>query len=49
MPRPVVVLWSGGKDSLLALAQTLQDDQLEVVAIVTTITREYDRISMHGV
>lgn len=49
MPRPVVVLWSGGEDSTLALAQTLQDDQLEVVALVTTVTREYNRISMHGV
>ncbi len=49
MPRPVVVLWSGGKDSMLALAQTLQEDQFEVVALVTTVTREYDRISMHGV
>jgi uncharacterized protein (TIGR00290 family) len=44
-----VVLWSGGKDSLLVLAQTLQDGQLEVVALITTVTREYDRISMHGV
>lgn len=34
---------------MLALAQTLQDDQLEVVSLVATVTREYDRISMHGV
>jgi uncharacterized protein (TIGR00290 family) len=41
--------WSGGKDSALALAAIKQDDRLEVVGLLTTITANYDRISMHGV
>jgi uncharacterized protein (TIGR00290 family) len=45
----VVLAWSGGKDSSLALARLQADPTIEVVALVTTITREYDRISIHGV
>lgn len=41
--------WSGGKDSSLALAETLRDDRYKVTALVTTVTTEYDRVSMHGV
>jgi len=47
--RPVVLAWSGGKDSSLALAALRADPSVEVVAVLTTITREYDRISIHGV
>jgi uncharacterized protein (TIGR00290 family) len=43
------VSWSGGKDSTLALAAALADQALEVRALVTTVTAEYERISMHGV
>jgi uncharacterized protein (TIGR00290 family) len=45
----VVVAWSGGKDSSLALAALRADPTVEVVALLTTITRDYDRISIHGV
>ena len=41
--------WSGGKDSSLALAALRADDRYEVVALLTSITREYDRVSIHGV
>jgi uncharacterized protein (TIGR00290 family) len=47
--QPVVVAWSGGKDSALALRAIQRDPRYRVVALVTTITTEYDRISMHGV
>ena len=40
--------WSGGKDSTLAL-WTLRRQRLEPVALTTTVTETYDRISMHGV
>ncbi len=43
----VLVSWSGGKDSCLALAETRRTRN--VVALLTTITRDFDRISMHGV
>ena len=47
--QPVLVAWSGGKDSALALQEVLRDERYRVVALVTTVTAEYDRISMHGV
>jgi uncharacterized protein (TIGR00290 family) len=45
----IVLAWSGGKDSTLALAALRADPRYRVVALVTTVTREYDRISIHGV
>ena len=44
-----IFAWSGGKDSSLALYKILQEDQYEVVALLTTVNRELKRISMHGV
>src|SRR5690348_9225898 len=49
VPQDVIVAWSGGKDSALALRESLRDGRYRVVALLTTVTREYDRISMHGV
>jgi len=49
MSQSVALAWSGGKDSSLALAALQADPNIQVVALVTTITQEYDRISMHGV
>jgi len=48
-PRPVVLSWSGGKDSALALHGLAKAPDLRVEALLTTITRDFDRISMHGV
>lgn len=48
-PDPVVLSWSGGKDSSLALAALRADPRYEVVALLTSITTEYDRVSIHGV
>lgn len=49
-PRKKCVFnWSGGKDSTLALHHVLQDDTLEVKYLLTTISKQYERISMHGV
>jgi len=45
----VIVSWSGGKDSALALYELLEAGRYEVCALLTTVTEEYDRISMHGV
>jgi uncharacterized protein (TIGR00290 family) len=45
----VLLAWSGGKDSALALAALRADPAWRVVGLVTTMTREYDRISIHGV
>lgn len=40
--------WSGGKDSALTL-WTVRDQGIEPLALITTVTDEYNRISMHGV
>jgi uncharacterized protein (TIGR00290 family) len=47
--KPVLFCWSGGKDSCMALHQLRRDPLREVVALLTTVTEGYDRISMHGV
>ncbi len=41
--------WSGGKDSSLALREIERGTDYEVVALLTTVTGEHDRVSMHGV
>ena len=49
-PRlPVVMSWSGGKDSALALWRLRQNPAFDVRALLTTITEGYDRISMHAI
>jgi len=49
MKEKVIVSWRGGKDSALALYELHKNKNYEIVALLTTITRDYDRISMHGV
>jgi uncharacterized protein (TIGR00290 family) len=48
-PQDVLLAWSGGKDSALALREVVRDGRYRVTALLTTVTGEYDRISMHGV
>src|ERR1700693_2929416 len=45
----VVMSWSGGKDSTMAAYQLLASQKYEIAALLTTVTQDYDRISMHGV
>ncbi|HJX89270.1 MAG TPA: diphthine--ammonia ligase [Pyrinomonadaceae bacterium] len=47
--KPVLMSWSGGKDSCLALYEIQKSSNYRVATLLTTMTREYDRISMHGV
>ena len=49
MREPIVMCFSGGKDSSLALQAIKHDHQYDVVALLTTVTSEYERVSMHGV
>jgi uncharacterized protein (TIGR00290 family) len=46
---PILLAWSGGKDSMLALERLLGDARWRIVGLVTTVTAEYDRIAIHGV
>ena len=41
--------WSGGKDSSLALYHLLKDKNYSVEKLLTNISGDYHRISMHGV
>lgn len=46
---PVVLSWSGGKDSAWALHVLRQDSTVEVVALVSTVTEGFERVAMHGI
>jgi uncharacterized protein (TIGR00290 family) len=48
-PEPIILSWSGGKDSALALARLREDPRVQVVGLLTTVTAGYDRVSIHGV
>jgi len=41
--------WSSGKDSAFALSVARARPDLEITALLTTVTDEYARVSMHGV
>ncbi|MGZ3493712.1 MAG: Dph6-related ATP pyrophosphatase [Thermodesulfobacteriota bacterium] len=49
MTERALFTWSGGKDSALALYELQKGNGYKVVALLTTLTEDYDRISMHGV
>jgi uncharacterized protein (TIGR00290 family) len=48
-PTPVLVSWSSGKDSTLALERLLADPRVRVTGLVTTVSPQFDRVSIHGV
>jgi uncharacterized protein (TIGR00290 family) len=50
-PQPeeaILFCWSGGKDSAMAL-YALARHKARVTGLLTTVTDDYDRVSMHGV
>jgi uncharacterized protein (TIGR00290 family) len=48
--RQAALLWSGGKDSALALHHVRSSHpDLHVTRLVTCVSQAYDRVSMHGV
>ena len=49
MSKDIFLSWSGGKDSSLALYEIQKANSHHVAGLLTTITEDYDRISMHGV
>jgi len=48
-PHKTVFHWSGGKDSAIALQKLLQNDEYRVDLLLTTVSKEHNRVSMHGV
>lgn len=49
MRVPILLSWSGGKDSALALHALRSSPDFEPAGLLTTINEDYDRISVHGV
>jgi len=49
MAIPVVMSWSGGKDSAMALYELCRTGEYDIVALLTSVSEEYRRISHHGV
>jgi uncharacterized protein (TIGR00290 family) len=48
LPKALVA-WSSGKDSAWALHEVLRAGEVEVVGLLTTVTHEFARVSMHAV
>jgi len=48
-PGATALSWSGGKDSALALWVLREELGIEPQALLTTVTEDYGRVSMHGV
>jgi uncharacterized protein (TIGR00290 family) len=49
MKSKAIFNWSGGKDSAICLHKILQSQQYDVIGLLTSINKQYQRISMHGV
>lgn len=49
MKPKALIAWSSGKDSAWALHQARLSGECEIVGALTTITENFDRVSMHGV
>lgn len=44
-----ILSWSGGKDSALAYHESVLSSKYEIIGLLTVVTKDYERISMHGV
>lgn len=49
MKEKAIFNWSGGKDSAFCLYKLLQTKQYDILCLLTSISQQYQRISMHGV
>ena len=49
MKEKVIFSWSGGKDGALAFYELQKTQNYEILALLTTVVQDYDRISIHGV
>ena len=45
----IIFCWSGGKDSAMAFHEIQKEGRYEIVALLTTMADDFDRICMHGV
>lgn len=49
MNEKILFTWSGGKDSAMALHEILKGAAYEISSLLTTVTEDYERVSIHGV
>ena len=49
MTEKVLFTWSSGKDSAMSLYMLRKFHNYEIATLLTSVTEDYDRISMHGV
>ncbi len=49
MTRPMLLAWSGGKDSALALEEMRRDTRFEIVGLFTTVREDNGETTHHGV
>lgn len=49
MAEKILMTWSGGKDNAMALYDIKRNENFKIESLITTITADYKRISMHGV
>ena len=49
MPEPLILSWSGGKDSTLALDALRASGRHDPIVLLTSVTAGYERVSIHGV
>ncbi len=48
MRKKVLLSWSSGKDSAWSLHLLRQQDEYEIIGLLTTINTEFDRVAMHS-
>jgi uncharacterized protein (TIGR00290 family) len=46
--KPILLSWSGGKDSAWALHLLRDNPEYEVVGLLTTVNQHFGRVAMHG-
>jgi len=47
--EPIIFCFSGGKDSSIAIHTIRQQGKYDIATLLTTVTKDYDRTSMHGI
>src|SRR5690554_3484333 len=46
--KKIVLFWSSGKDAAYCLQHLLENDY-EVAYLITTISKQFNRVAMHGI
>ena len=49
MPRQILLSWSGGKDSMLALHKLTVSQEYKVEALISHVDESTQRVSVHGI